>query len=116
MRKSISRIFSVCVVGVVVMAGCSGVPYSKGDKIAFGALMGTATADWYTTDRAINRGCVEANPLLDDRPSSEQVALLKIGQVGLCWLFGEIWPDKRESIFWTGSVINGVVAIHNERQ
>ena len=116
MRKSISRIFSVCVVGVVVMAGCSGVPYSKGDKIAFGALMGTATADWYTTDRAIAGGGRELNPMLDDRPSSEQVALLKIGQVGLCWLFGEIWPDKRESIFWTGSVINGVVAIHNERQ
>ena len=116
MRKSISRIFSVCVVGVVVMAGCSGVPYSRADKIAFGVLVGTATADWYTTDRAINRGGVEVNPLLDDRPSGEQVALLKLGQIGLCYLFGEIWPEDRQKIFYTCSVINGVVAIHNDSQ
>ena len=43
-------------------------------------------------------------------------ALLKIGQIGLFYLSGKIWPEHRQELFYTGSIINGVVAIHNESQ
>lgn len=112
-----SRIFKLITTYVILatMTGCSSVPYSNRDKVAFGALVGTAGADWHTTNRAIGRGGREMNPLLDDKPSSEQVALLKAGQVGLAYLLGEVWPDKREGIFYTCSVINGVVSVSNSR-
>lgn len=90
---------------IIVLSHCGCAHYTPREKLAFGVFVGSQVADGASTIHAINHGGLEANPLLDDRPSDEQVILLKAGSVGLCYLLGEIFPEQREGIYWIGSIV-----------
>jgi hypothetical protein len=114
MRKSISRIFSICLV-VLVLAGCSGVPYSNREKLAMGVFCTTAFADGHTSIQAFNRGAREGYPGMPDKPNDGQIALLQFIKFTVLWTCGEIWPDKRETVWYTGAMFSGGYAVHNSR-
>lgn len=88
---------------MVAVAGC-GPPMSRGEQIAFGAMIGGQIADYESTRKYISIGGTEANPLLGERPDNDSIALLKIGTVLTLWGLGEIWPEHRVPIYSLGAV------------
>ena len=99
---------------LITISGC--VPYSKADKIAFGVYCGTAAADLITTRQGLQSECVELNPFLDDRPSDMELISFKTGMTGVLWSLGELFPERREQIWYLAALTQGGGAIWNISQ
>lgn len=111
---------------LVLATGC-GPPMTKRQKIMFGAMIAANVWDYESTrrlhveddDGKIYGDYVvtfsERNPFLDDHPSRDQVALLKIGFVATLWGLGEIWPDGREFFFAIGAGVGAGGGYSNDR-
>ena len=99
---------------MLLIVGCSGVPYTSSEKAALGFYIASSFADFRTTELALERGARECNPFLDDHPSDFELITHQVCSLGFIYLLGEIWPDKRVlfyTIFGTGHT---VAAIHND--
>jgi len=95
----------------VTLAGCA--PMTRRKQIGLACLMAAQAADGYTTNEYLRIGGTEANPLLDDRPSRDQVWLFK-GLVTLTlYGLGEIFEDDWEFFYGLGIAGGGVAAVHN---
>jgi hypothetical protein len=107
---------------------CSGCePYTKTQKIMLGGMVLANFLDYKTSERLhmedddgkiIGDRIVtfsERNFLLDDHPSRDQIALLKLGFVGLMLALGEIDPENgsRELFYGIGIGVGGAGAYHN---
>lgn len=92
----------VCV--VLSLSGCDS--WTKQDKDLFTILICAQTADFVTTEYALDHGFKEINPLLGDFPDDTDIVLFKAGAIGLFYVLGEIWPEHRETIYMTG-IISG---------
>jgi len=109
---------------VFTCCGC-GPEMTRREKWMFAAMIAANTADAYTTIEATevdSRGghFHEINPILGKHPDAGNVILFKAGVVGVCWLAGEIWPEKREGIYLLGTLPSGIAAgwnwARNERE
>jgi hypothetical protein len=87
---------------------------SKTEKLLFGSMVAAQCLDYETTRRCVSAGRSELNPLLDDHPSRDQIAVFKIGSVGLLWLLGEMCPEARKFLFSVGIVSGTGAAIWND--
>jgi hypothetical protein len=74
---------------LLFLAGCH---YSPSERQRFSIFIASQLADGYTTDRNIKAGAVELNPLLSDRPDTEEIIIFKAAVVGGIYLLGEIFP------------------------
>ena len=99
---------------LITISGC--VPYSKADKIAFGVYCGTAAADLITTRQALQDGCYETNFFLNDYPSDMELISFKVGMTGVLWCIGEIFPDRREQVWYLASIAQGAASVWNGQQ
>jgi len=70
-------------------------------------------SDFATTEWGLDHGYVEANPLVGEHPTDTQIALFKLGSIGVFWGLGELFPDKREEIFKLGAIVGFGAAGYN---
>jgi hypothetical protein len=95
------------------------VEWSTANKIALGAAVGGSVLDVHSTNSALNRGCVEANPLLGENPSVGSLILLKAVGIGLIYVISEylVKPKDRQLVRNVGYGAIGLVgvgaAVHN---
>jgi hypothetical protein len=77
------------------------------------------TADIWSTERGMDRGYTEANPLSEARPSDRSLAVKYVAWSTLVWVAAEkIAPKHPKAARWAligGTVIHGLCAVHNER-
>jgi len=97
------RIFALIVLTVLLPVGCS--DYTQEEKIWFGVMASSHILDAYTTNRILDDGGYEINPLLGEHPNNESVYIFKAGVISILWGLGEIVPEKRVSIYKFGSMI-----------
>ena len=75
--------------------------------------------DIVSTNDALNRGCVEANPLFGEDPSMGMLIGAKVAALGLSWWFVEylVSPSDRQSarnwVYGAHTLVMSGVAIHN---
>ena len=69
------------------------------NKFWFGAAVGGQLADIVSTDRGLDRGCKEMNPLFGSDPSTGTIVAAKLGVLGLAYVTTEYWMpvESRQS-------------------
>lgn len=69
------------------------------NKFWFGAAVGGQLADIVSTDRGLDRGCKEANPLFGSDPSTGTIVAVKLGVLALSYATIEYWMpvESRQS-------------------
>jgi hypothetical protein len=98
-----------------ILTGCSGVPYTRGQKIAFGVYAAASVADVVTTRSMLQDGFCERNPFYGERPSDETLMAGNVITMAVLYGLGELWPQQREGIWWSAAAVRGSLAVHNER-
>lgn len=96
---------------ILLVAGCS--PMTHREKWLLGGMVAAQAADAYTTNRGIDMGGNELNPILGDQPDSGNVWLFKGGVIAVIYALGEIWPEHREGLYTVGLVVGGGCAASN---
>jgi hypothetical protein len=96
---------------IILLAGCH---YSPSERQKFGIFIASQLADGYTTDRNIKAGAVELNPLMSDRPDTEEIIIFKAAVVGGIYLLGELFPEQREGFILIGTISGFGAAGWNE--
>jgi len=98
--KKILRGSSVLVFGLLLILGCATHdPWTKGDKVLFGALCTAQVADFVATERHLD------NPQNyvysawswkygSDRPSDGTVALVKAAELGIAYIIVDALPQE----------------------
>ena len=109
------RTILILITTVLIATGC-GTPYTPAQKRAFALYTAATAADLITTRQGLQQGCREMNPFLNDRPSDTELVGLKAITTGILYLMGEAWPDRREQIWYTASILTGGAAIWNTTQ
>ena len=99
---------------IVSLAGCSGVPYTSGEKAALGFYIASSFADFRTTELALDRRAKECNPFLNDHPGDFELITHQVCSLGLVYLLGEIWPEYRILFYTTTGTAHTIAAIHND--
>ena len=111
----IVRFAIIISVGLFLVSSCA----HKGkattfQKVAYGCLLVATAADMYTTDRVIEAGGVERNPLRGSH-SNSKLLMFGIGSLAVHTVVGyysEFWRN----MFWsTGCVIETGVSVNNIR-
>ena len=96
--------------------GCAGVKYSwtRGDKIALGALVVATAADVGTTINNLNDGHVETNHLYGSHPSNATLIVSQVLITGVwVWAVQYVPSDLRKVLLGFPTVIHGVAAWDN---
>jgi hypothetical protein len=102
----------ICLI-FVLLCGCH---YTPRERKQFGMFVAASLADAYTTDRNISAGAEELNPIMDDRPSRDEIILFKGAAIGLVYLLGEIFPEQREGLLLAATTWGFIGAGWNEYQ
>ena len=80
----------------------------------------SAAGDGYTTSQALNRGAVEANPLLGRRPSVARIAVtegaLTVGAGYLLHRLHHNHPKLADGLAIEGIGLHAFAAVHNSQQ
>jgi len=97
---------------ILLLVGCS--PLTPKEQILFGTMLAAHAADYETTRRGVSQGMVELNPILGSRPDQGNIALFKLGAVGVIYGLGELFPEHREFIYTLGIFTGGAAVINNE--
>ena len=69
------------------------------NKFWFAAAVGGQLADTVSTDRGLDRGCKEMNPLFGEDPSTGVIVAAKLGVLALAYATTEYWvpAESRQS-------------------
>jgi len=95
---------------IVNVFGCA--HWDRTDKVLFGALVAGAAADVITTDRVLDDGGEEKNPIL--KGNTELILPLNILGIGVIYLIADCLSPKSRK--WLLGIANGVkwgCAAHN---
>lgn len=87
--------------------GCAHVPYSKADYAALTFAIAGQAADTWTTERALDHGGYEANPVFGRHPSDGRLILTKLAALGIVAAVGELQPGWR---VWMYGLLGGTGA------
>jgi len=115
----IRKILLIALVTLVLLPGCASLPkakpWTKGEKILLVASILAAGADYYTTERCLDRGGSEMNPLIGEHPTDTQLFLKGWGgYAGLIIITH--YSGKWRPVFLGGLIVlNTGFAIHNSR-
>ncbi len=115
----IRKILLIGVVTLVLLPGCASLPkakpWTKGEKILLVASVLAAGADYYTTERALDRGNREMNPLIGEHPTDTQLFLKGGGgYAGLIVITH--YSGKWRPVFLGGLIVLNIgCAIHNSK-
>jgi hypothetical protein len=73
------------------------------------------TADFISTEDALQRGCKETNPLYGNNPSDTELGLFMLANYGLLWAVSELLPDNKYSTWalWGYAGLRTSVAAYN---
>lgn len=91
--------------------------------ISVGVLAAASTADQITTERFLNRGCHELNPIFGPHPSPSKVAGVSLlyfgGEVGLSYVLKKFGRGHWWSKVWLvepswGTAVHIQASVHNE--
>lgn len=83
-----------------------------------GTIVGN-TLDVVSTVNALDRGCVELNPILGDNPSTGSLILLKVAVLGGTWVLIEyvVKPENRQVtrnvVYGMQTIIMNAIAVRN---
>lgn len=115
------RLFMV----VLLLAGLSGCAslqpnpdeWTDQERIAFGLNIVVHTADAVTTSQGIDRGCVEANPILGSNPNMGSVIAIKALVLGIQYAVynSPNMGDNTHVFGYISAAIVGGIAIHNSQ-
>lgn len=105
----------ICII-ILLACGCSqSRPYTKSEKMWFAANVIAQCADVYTTHQALDRGGVETNPILGEKPNLTALISLKLVYLGGVYLLGEWIPESRNIVNPVSTVGIGYVSIKNHQ-
>ena len=86
--------------------------WSTTDKWLAASMITGQAADYATTQRALDQGAVELNPIAKNMNSGEMAAF-KAGGTGLVLWAADAWPKARKPILIIGGALGWGCAIHN---
>lgn len=103
---------------ILAVMGCSHLkphprPWTKAEKVLLCASIAAAGADYYTTERFLDRGHTEGNPVLGKRPNDTKLTLIAWGSYGVLILVIHLYPELRIPVLWMIVPINGTFAYRN---
>ncbi len=112
------KLVPLVLAGSIVSAGCSySRPHTSSEKWWFGGLFGCSVLDIITTDKVLNEGGHEMNPIYGRKnPSNEQLILAKSIAIGALYLGGQEYPEKRETLYQIGTGVYCTAAAWNYSQ
>lgn len=91
-----------CIVMVFLFSSCARVKWTKTDKAMFGMAVTAQGYDFYTTNRAIDRGHGIRSDWQwlygGDRPETSTLAASKAIQLGLAWIILDRTPSDLRKI------------------
>ena len=101
---------------IISLSGCASKPFTAREKLLLGAMVAAQAADAHTTQRYIELGGTELNPILGKRPDAGNIWMFKGIIAGGLYGLGELFPDHREGIYTIGIVCGGGAAVWNTYQ
>ena len=94
---------------MVFVCGCAiSRPWTKQEKVALWASTAATIADAYTTDRVLDNGGRELNPVIKGSPV---VGVISFQMIAI--IISHYWPEIRIPLLGGKAVVNGACAIHN---
>ncbi len=102
---------------LLLLSGCAlhpRLPYTPAEKILLATAIGTQAGDYISTRGALDRGCVEANPLLKNANAPEMAAVKLLISV-IIYGVSNAADTRLTRKVWLGgmSVIFGAITWHN---
>ncbi len=88
-------------------------PLTRANKITLGLMVAADLADLITTQKGLNAGAIELNPMVGENPSIGSLILLKVTSLGIKWGIGHLWPKLRNWLWGGSAVVSGAAAINN---
>ena len=108
----------IVVVLVVALSGCAHLKphprkWTKGEKALLCVSVVAAGADYYTTERFLDRGYEELNPVLGKHPSDTKLTLVGWGCYAALIGFLHLYPELRRPVLFCLTPVNAGFAAHN---
>ena len=125
MKHRKSKLQNRCLIyGLVLILGatvisCAGVKYSwtRGDKVALGAMIVARGADVVTTINNLNEGHVETNWIYGEHPTNAMLIGSQILLTGIwAWAAQYVTSDIRKVVFGFPTVVHGIAAYNNYKE
>ena len=117
-RQSLNAALVCLTMAAIVLAlmltGCAS--YTAADWAALTCAVAGSAADVYTTDRCLDAGGYECNPVFGRHPSDGAMIAGKLLVLGICAGLGELQPRWRVWMFGLLGGTGAAAAWHNRRQ
>lgn len=117
---------TACILTVFLLTGCAHVknfdfkklaphpePWTEGQKFMLMVSGAAALADWYTTEKARERGYAEMNPIIGKYPSKADIRIRGWAGYGCIVLLAHFYPELRYLILGTQALTCAGFAAHN---
>ena len=117
-RQSLNAALVCLTMAAIVLAlmltGCAS--YTPADWAALSFAVAGSAADVYTTERALDNGGYECNPVFGSDPSDGKLIAGKVLALLACVAVGELEPRWRPWLFGLLGVSGGAAAAMNRRE
>lgn len=98
------KMIITAVILLTLFCGCAR-SYTENEALAMGMFALSGIAAFKTTETIVDAGGAEITDM--------EIVGLQLSEMGILWLLGEIWPDKREALWYSGTIGNMSVSISN---
>ena len=103
---------------MLAFVGCSHLkphprPWTKGEKVLLCFSVAAAGADYYTTERCLDRGYEEMNPVLGKHPTDTELTLIGWGCYAAIIGVLHLYPELRTPVLFCLTPVNAGFAAHN---
>ena len=103
---------------ILALVGCAHLKphprkWTKGEKALLCVSVIAASADYYTTERFLDRGYEEQNPVLGKHPTDTELTLIAWGCYGAIIGVVHLYPELRKPVLFCLTPINAGFAAHN---
>lgn len=88
-------------------------PWTKEEKILLAVSIVAAGADYYTTERFLDRGHEEMNPFIGKRPTDTELTIKVWGSYLIFLLIAHHCPKLRPYLLGSQAFVNACFAAHN---
>jgi hypothetical protein len=88
-------------------------PWTKEEKILLAVSIVAAGADYYTTERCLDRGHREMNPLIGKHPTDTELTLKASAGYFMFLLIAHYCPKLRPYLLGGQAFVNACFAAHN---
>ena len=102
------------VIFILILTGCA--TYSPADWAALSFAVAGSAADVYTTERCLDGGGYERNPVFGSDPSDGKLIAGKVVALLACVAVGELEPGWRPWMFGLLGGTGAAAAVHNWRE